>query len=248
MSRLPSPTKFGGWLPLVTTDLKYTSPYWTPDEEINSHALERARSLVASPAAAEHLARYYATDSNYAGTTFTDLERNEPDAITAADLLAVTALPVEVGPHAIRTFDRSSDEISEKLRALNTELRLDTVDPAATAEAMASLYELVKSSLRRAGAWSSNAWVTASKICARKRPNLFPVRDNVVLDLLCLPKTYPVDWPAFQALVADQPMMRTLDDQVAEAAGREGVDVGDPSLRLRHLDVVLWMHAMNPLD
>lgn len=202
--------------------------------------------MVSSPAAADHLARYYAADSNYAGTTFIDLEPNEPDAITAADLLAVTTLSVEVGPHAIRTFDRSSDDISEKLSALSIELRLETVDPDAAADTMAALYELVKRSLRRAGAETSNAWVTASKICARKRPNLFPVRDNVVLDLLGLPKTYPVDWPAFRALVADQPLMRTLDDQVADAGEREGVDVGDPSLRLRHLDVVLWMHAMNP--
>lgn len=72
------------------------------------------------------------------------------------------------------------------------------------------------------------------------------MRDNVVLDLLGLPKTYPVDWPSFQALVADQLLMRTLDDQVALAGEREGVDVGDRLLRLRHLDVVLWMHAMNP--
>jgi len=248
MGHLPCPTDFGGWLPFVTTDPKYTSPFWTPDEAINNHALEQARSVVALPAAAEHLARYYATDSNYAGTTFTDLRPNEPDLITSADLLAVTTLSVEVGPHAIRTFDRSSDEISEKLSALSTELRLETVDPDATADTMASLYELVKRSLRRAGAETSNAWVTASKICARKRPNLFPVRDNVVLDLLGLPKTYPIDWPAFQELVADQPLMRTLDDQVADAAGHEGVDVGDPSLRLRHLDVVLWMHALNPTN
>jgi hypothetical protein len=69
--------------------------------------------------------------------------------------------------------------------------RLEEIDPAAVAEPMAELYESVARCLRRAGAQRSNAWVTASKICARKRPNLFPVRDNVVLDLLAYRRHNP---------------------------------------------------------
>lgn len=141
----------------MTTNLIQTSEYWRPDLEVSRHALEQARSVVASATAARNLARYYKIDSNYSGATFVDLEPNEPDAITPADLLAVTTLSVDVEPHAIRAFACSGPEISERLRALPTDLRLETVDPAATAKAMASLYELVKSLLRRAGARTSNA-------------------------------------------------------------------------------------------
>ena len=109
---------------------------------------------------------------------------------------------------------------------------------------MAEFYEAVKICLRRAGARTSNPWVTASKICARKRPHLFPVRDNVVLDFLGLPKTYPVDWPAFQALVSDRESLIALTGHVRGLRGKEGVDVGDELHLLRHLDVALWMHAI----
>lgn len=221
----------------------YNSPCWSPDDACTEHALEQARTVVGSDRAVDDLARYYAADSNYAGTTFIDLRPNDPDTITASDLLAVTTLSVEVSPHAIRTFQRSAAEIGERLGALDPGLRLEAVDPEITATSMAALYELVKVCLRRAGAETGNAWVTASKICARKRPQLFPVRDNAVLELLGLPKTYPVDWPAFQALVSDEALMQALDEHVEAADKRDGVDVGDHSLRLRHLDVVLWMRA-----
>ena len=104
----------------------------------------------------------------------------------------------------------------------------------------------LKQVLSPADVKNPNPWVTASKLCARKRPDLFPVRDNVVCKYLGLiePKgNYEVDWQVFRHVIQDNAIRRRLDEIVDEAAARPGVDVGHPNRRLRHLDVVLWMHA-----
>ena len=72
------------------------------------------------------------------------------------------------------------------------------------------------------------------------------MRDNVVCKYLGLidPKgNYEVDWQVFRHVIQDNAIRRRLDEIVDEAAQRPGVDVGHPNRRLRHLDVVLWMHA-----
>ena len=45
---------------------------------------------------------------------------------------------------------------------------------------MEQLYEAIKQALSANTLKNPNAWVTASKLCARKRPDLFPVRDKEV--------------------------------------------------------------------
>lgn len=191
------------------------------------------------------MVRYYTVASNYAGATFADLAPNDPYSVGPADLLAVTTLSVEVKPYAIRTLTGlRADQIRSCLEQINPELKIESIDPTTNAQPMADLYDLMKNCLGRAGAATANAWVTASKLCARKRPHLFPVRDNVVLDLLGLPKTCPIDWPAFQGLMADQALMTELEKRIGEAANADSVAMGDPNHRLRHLDVVLWMHAI----
>lgn len=221
------------------------SSWWRPDPTLMAEAVKLARQVVETPEATDDLISYYTVDSNYAGATFADLAPNDPYSIGPADLLAVTTLSVDVKPYAIRTLtELRADEITSRLEQLDPELRLESIDPATHARPMGDLQDLMRSCLGRAGAATANPWVTASKLCARKRPHLFPVRDNVVLDFLGLPKTYPVDWPAFQGLMADQSLMAELEKRIDEAANADGVAIGDPTHRLRHLDVVLWMHAI----
>jgi hypothetical protein len=88
--------------------------------------------------------------------------------------------------------------------------------------------------------------VTTSKLTARKRPDLFPVRDSVVSKYLGLSgrsQNFEVNWQVYRRLLQDDAIRSRLDQLVDEAADRDGVDVGSPLRRLRHLDVVLWMHA-----
>jgi Family of unknown function (DUF6308) len=91
-----------------------------------------------------------------------------------------------------------------------------------------------------------NPWVTASKLCARKRPDLFPVRDNVVCGYLGILRAggYQVDWQVFRHLIQSREVVSRLDELVSEAQADPDVNVGSVNNRLRHLDVVLWMHAL----
>jgi hypothetical protein len=93
-------------------------------------------------------------------------------------------------------------------------------------------------------ALGGNKWVTASKICARKRPALIPVRDSVVVEEIRLPNTdFRIDWALLRALVRDQEIVAALDALAADA-GAIGADLqGVPTLRL--LDSAVWMHRRN---
>ena len=111
--------------------------------------------------------------------------------------------------------------------------------------AMEALYEAVKQALS-ADAVESNAWVTASKLCARKRPDLFPVRDTEVCDYLGLTpwRNYQVDWQIFRSLIGDPDIIAAIDMMskatVAAAAGRQ---LQADRSRLRLLDAAIWTYA-----
>jgi len=216
--------------------------------------LERAEALVLEALDGEiavgHVERYYRRDGNYAGATFLDLDTVDPYSFTPADLLSLNLLGVAVQPVAVRRLLEPSRERGHLLRLLSEEnLPLDADLAMADADqllAMAELHRALKRVLSPADVKNPNPWVTASKLCARKRPDLFPVRDNVVCNHLGLiePKgNYEVDWQVFRHLIQDNAIRRRLDEIVDEACQRPGVDVGHPNRRLRHLDVVLWMHA-----
>lgn len=217
--------------------------YWRPDSDREEWAKKVLREALAAPDVVDRMADYYRIDSNYAGSLLTDLQPNEPDAITPVDLLATSTLSVDIPVAAIRRFldPGKSSELRVRLQVLPTDLRLEGVEEGSgVPERMAALYDHVKHMLRRANAATANPWVTASKLVARKRPLLFPVRDSVVTGVLGLSATYPEDWPTYRAMVRDAELMKRLDEVVQQAAARDGVTSLDPDLRLRHLDVVVW--------
>jgi len=234
-------------------DERFTTPPtdWTP---ATPRQLERAKELVNQAlndgAAVDHLETYYRRDGNYAGATFIDLDPVDPYLFTAADLLSLNLLSVAAQPVAVRRLLEPSRERGHLVRLLSEEnLPLDAdLAMADTGQllSMAQLHEALKRALSPADVKNPNPWVTASKLCARKRPDLFPVRDNVVCKHLGLiePKgNYQVDWQVFRHVIQDNAIRRRLDEIVDEAAQRPGVDVGHPNRGLRHLDVILWMHA-----
>ena len=106
--------------------------------------------------------------------------------------------------------------------------------------AMAELHEELKLYLAPSQSKAKNPWVTTSKLCARKRPNLFPVRDNVVCSMLGLGNSYQLDWQVFRRLMQASDLRERLDEIVDRAAER-GAETGSPNNRLRHLDAILWM-------
>nr|WP_222704965.1 DUF6308 family protein [Mobilicoccus massiliensis] len=169
---------------------------------------------------------------------FTGLLPNDPLRVTPTDLLAVTTLSIKIMPRSIRriTSPAGTEQLRELLSALPTDARIEDDDAARHMPAMAALQETTKSLLGR------NPWVTASKLCARKRPHLFPVRDRLVLKLLELTPDYARNWAVFAGILRDSNIAARLDEVIAEAIDR-GAHLDDPGLRLRHLDVILWMHA-----
>ncbi len=131
--------------------------------------------------------------------------------------------------------------LAEDRLALDADLAMADAD---TLLAMADLHEALKSCLSPAHVSSKNSWVTASKLCARKRPDLFPVRDSVVCGVLGLGHNYQVDWQVFRRrLIQDESVRTRLDARVDAATAAGGADIGHPNRRLRHLDALLWMRA-----
>jgi hypothetical protein len=182
--------------------------------------------------------------SDYAGASFASIGTNAPDEIGADDLFATTLLSVPVPAGAARLLTRDGgtrEAVNAALRELPT-TPLEDVDHNGL-RAMEVFYRHVKQALAKAGVENSNPWVTASKLCARKRPDLFPVRDNVVCQLLgLLPKgNYQVDWQVFGHLMSDADIRGAIDAaRSAALSATTSDDVVFDEQPLRILDAALW--------
>jgi hypothetical protein len=224
----------------------------TPSRALLDAAIARTLTALDTAGARpvqRRLARYYDADLDYAGASFVALPPIVADDLTVADLHATSLLSVEIGPAASRRLLDDGPAREALLAALRA-LRCDRLEDVAADDlaAMSRFYETVKAHLSRPGVAAPNRWVTASKLCARKRPALFPVRDGVVcryLGLAGASASYQVDWLVFRALVTDPAVLAAVDRAVeatrAEAAGRHLVFDTVP---LRLLDAALWTYAV----
>lgn len=198
-------------------------------------------------AAQDRLVRFYNTEGNYAGASFTQLGPIAPLDITPSDLLATMLLSVRIGPGAARRMlddGIARDTLLRKLRDIPDCDLANAVSPAL--RAMEGLYGAVKRALSPETVKNPNAWVTASKLCARKRPDLFPTRDKEVCDYLGLTqfKNYQVDWQIFRSLIGDPDIIAAIDvmtKATAAAAAERRLQVEQSRLRL--LDAALWTYA-----
>ncbi len=209
-------------------------------------AIGAVREALWDDGAPKNLTKYFLRDGNYAGATFLDLDPVSPWDMTTGDLLAVTLLSVQAPPYSVRRLLQPSPDRNLVLHLLSEQsLPLDAdlaMADAAMLSTMAELHEALKACLSPPEVKHKNAWVTASKLCARKRPDLFPVRDSVVCDFLGLGQNYQVDWQVFRHIIQDD-KIRTRIDDLADQAAALGADIGSPNRRLRLLDASLWMHA-----
>lgn len=219
----------------------------TVSATVIGRARDQALKALQDPSTPMRVAEFYDPETNYAGATFTQLEPRDSGAVTAADLLATTTLSVRIPPRAVRRFLEDQETQLQLSKAL-TELPSYGLEEttAQDFDAMRLFYDLVKDSLARAGVRSSNPWVTASKITARKRPDLFPVRDSVVCGFLGIDRLgdRAKDWMVFRNLLHDDEVISKLNEipELAQAE-HEGGPLPIDSQRLRLLDAVLWRHA-----
>lgn len=220
---------------------------------VPDHALHLAteRALIAlgnegSRPVSQRLADYYDIEADYVGTSLTELAPNEWHDLTAADLHAMSLTDVKVGPRATRRMLSGPERtwVIEALRRLPDRDLL--LADCATLEAMYDFYGAVTHALSDPNARTSDRSVTASKLAARKRPDLFPALGRVVCEHLRIFHLNDVrcEWQVFRALMQDDRIQRALqeipDAVTGASAGRTLVlDTSD----LRLLDAALWTYA-----
>jgi Family of unknown function (DUF6308) len=203
--------------------------------------------------ASGRLAAYYCPDGNYAGVSFAEMGPADADDIGASDLHALTMLSVTVGPRSTRRLLPGGEQLGpyrDHVRACLSRIAMaDKLEDAGPEllKRMSELFLAVLDALKDPTAkGESNPWVTASKLCSRKRPGTFPVRDNVVCKWLGLiGKGLPqgdhrVDYAVFQYLLTNREVIRAVDDlgDRVRASGRR-----PDQHRLKILDAALWTHA-----
>lgn len=215
-------------------------------EEFLSRGLTQTLKALTDEGTPERMVKHYDPKSINTGHSFLSLEPQDPDGFTPADFLAVIMLEVPVPTNdIIRRFTDDGpyrDELHAKIRALpNVRLSEVTEDHL---ESMEEFYVAIKNGLSVTD--KSDRWVTASKLAARKRPDLFPLRDSVVCAYLDRRKRrdYIADWFLFRHIMRDkqvQELLAALPDKIHEkSVGKEVVLDTEP---LRLLDVALWTYA-----
>lgn len=197
--------------------------------------------------ATERLARHYDPAGRGAGTTFLELAPVDPGTITASDLHALTVLNAPVAALVTRrllTDPGIRGDIERALAEVPTGVDLNDADRA-TFAAMETLAQAVHAGCCNPKVANPNPWVTSAKLCARKRPRLFPVRDRVVCEGLGLygtpvrrTGTRRVDWQVFAALIGDPGVRERLDQLAVQLQAAHGVRCDEVPLRV--LDIALW--------
>lgn len=235
---------------------------WEPFEEqyIRDAVAQTRRALDIGPGlstpAIKRLSDYYHPESRNAGALFNTVEPNDDAYIGAADLWAVSTLSMErfVTPLVGRRLldpGPARTNVTRQLRRLPPYLPITDID----ADTLATMYQLhqtlrgIMSEDDHTSVW----WVFASKLCARKRPQLFPVRDNKVCTYLSAGRgmgrqpgqlgQFDRDIQVFAYLMASPDIRARLTELYEELRStpwpRASTEVHD----LRLLDVALWTAA-----
>lgn len=206
----------------------------------------RAKKVVLEALIFARLADYFDVDGPYAGATFATIQPNDPSDVTGADLHALQMLSVSVGPAATRRVLDHGTLRANLLDALarvpaNVSLRDATSSHLSAAW---EFYGACRDALRNPRASYSDPWVTATKLAARKRPLLVPVRDTITRRALECEKLRDgrIDWQIYRALLQSEEVLDAIDSAQARlldlSEGRS-VQVDDNPLRV--IDVALWM-------
>jgi hypothetical protein len=153
------------------------------------------------------------------------------DRITAEDILAVSLLSVHVpGDAVLKLLGSEAEQLSSHLSVISVDLDLRdaVVGDIETGSPADNLWTAV----RGAGVGP----VTTSKLLARKRPRLLPVRDSVVVEVLRHPRSASFWFTLRECLNADGGRLHEHLLSVRDAAG-----IGDRVSVIRCFDVVVWM-------
>ena len=189
--------------------------------------------------ASQRVKRYFDNQEKFTGRAFETFAGggdapDVKDVFTSDDVVAVSLLSVNIpGSASLAILEQKRDTLSELLSGIPVELDLWDAD-----------MELIKNGGRADKLWqelekiSGVAWVTAGKLCARKRPRLIPVYDRIVKAALSPGrKSF---WTDLHFTLSSDPK---LIERLAEIRWRSSID-SSPSL-LRVLDVAIWMESQD---
>lgn len=181
--------------------------------------------LLGDPDVERRVQTYLDPTGQYAATTFDLVGNNDPYKITEDDVLSVSFLDTPIRASAYRRMVNKAGEITDLLLRIDSSLCL--WDLTETSDAYAAANEL---------------WVTldampgmgrtrVSKLLARKRPHLIPIRDRRVDEFFGKTRSF---WIPLAMALHDEAL------RVGIASLRpDGVDARLSILRL--LDIAIWM-------
>lgn len=183
----------------------------------------------------------------YAGAYFESLDRDiwedSPNRITGSDLYALTTLQIRVPRDAgVEIITRERPNI-ESLLAKIPNLSLEDLSPEDFERYLGkksparNLWDLLCRNAPGNSKWGIGS-TTASKIMARKRPNLIPIQDSVVDDVIGRNKSDA--WRLWWQSLTDHPSLVERAAKLRQVVQEPGQSY--PALStLRTLDIVLWM-------
>lgn len=181
---------------------------------------------------AEAMLAQYLDKKAFSGAWFETLGgRGDDPAVanrfTAADLVAVSTLSVRIsGWAAIKLLDDKPDQFSPLLRSIPTNLPLHEATDG-DIQAVYAAHDALNG-IRGIG------HVTRSKLLARKRPHLVPIRDQHVLRDLVGSAYAPFTEPLRDVLAGDKEVRNRLEELRQD---RPGLSL------LRILDIIVWMRT-----
>lgn len=187
--------------------------------------------------ASQRLVHYYDVEQDAVGASFTELYPNEWHAISAVDLHAASLMGAKLGPRETRRLLSGPERtwVVEALRRL-PDRELNFAGPS-DLESMEEFHSALEHALENPEVRRADRSLTASAIAARKRPDLFPVRDAVVRTYLAIPEQQDVrsDWQLLRRLLHDDDVaakLLQLPDVLAPASAGRSVILEHSALRL----------------
>jgi hypothetical protein len=205
------------------------------------------------PRALKYLTEYFATypldtqdvpEGRYTGSHFErfggDRRKTDKDIFSADDVVSLSLLSVRLKGHAVlHLLDADNARLSALLAQVPADVDLVDV-PLADIKSGWPAWDLYEALKKIKGIGTTSA----SKLLARKRPRLIPIRDADVTRSLDLgkgdfwkPLAEALRTPGFGAGGG------TLHDYLLEL--REASDIGDDISPLRVFDVVVWRDAQD---
>lgn len=207
----------------------------------------RLRAKVDFDTAVQDIRDYFGTMKNgrpeYSGSRFETLGAGSeisPNQITATDLVAVSMLSVHVPAQAaLGILETHADQISELLAQIPHDLKFEELTPKlfekylGEGSAADKLWALLR---QYEDSWQVGQ-TTASKIMARKRPDLIPVYDSVVKTVSGINgsgEQWTVWYAAFHDGSSEAAKFVEKLSAIRAASGQPHLSL------LRVLDIALW--------